>query len=58
MKEFKAKLCGTQGSCCPDVECNGTEVTIGEEGNTVRLTKAEWNLLVQKIRSGELSDIE
>lgn len=58
MKEFTVKLCGQQGSCCPDVEFNGTEVRIGEDANTVRLTTAEWNILVEKIKSGELTTVE
>lgn len=58
MKEFKVKLCGQQGSCCPDVEFDGASVRIGEASNVVRLTKQEWNLLVEKIRSGELSEVE
>lgn len=58
MKEFKVKLCGSGcGSGCPDVEFTGTAVRIGEDENSVRLTPAEWNLLVEKIRAGELDTI-
>lgn len=59
MKEFKVKLCGSGcGSGCPDVEFDGNEVRIGEDENTVRLNKAEWNLLVEKIAGGELGKVE
>ncbi len=49
---MKVYIC--EKSCCPAVETAGDEVLIGEGTNTVRLNKNEWNLLVQKIRSGEL----
>ena len=59
MKEFKVKLCGSGcGSGCPDVIFNGQNVVIGEDDNTVRLTTAEWNVLVEKIRAGELNKAE
>jgi hypothetical protein len=44
-------------SCCPAVEVVGNEVLIGEDANTVRLKKNEWNKLVEKIQSGELHSI-
>lgn len=44
-------------SCCPAVETVGDDVLIGEASNIVRLKKNEWNRLVEKIRSGELSTI-
>lgn len=44
-------------SCCPAVEFVGDEVLIGEAANTVKLKKNEWNRLVEKIKSGELSSI-
>lgn len=58
MKEFKVKLCGCGTSGCPDVAFDGREVRIGEEANVVRLTTAEWNLLVAKIQAGELTTID
>lgn len=59
MKEFKVKLCGSGcGSGCPDVVFNGQDVLIGEDENTVRLTKGEWNVLVDKIKAGELDRAE
>ncbi|MGQ9468780.1 MAG: hypothetical protein ACUVTD_03000 [Nitrososphaerales archaeon] len=53
---MKVYLCG---SCeaCPVVEVKGEEVTIGEGTNIVRLKKEEWNILVAKVRSGELSTL-
>lgn len=43
--------------CCPAVETVGDEVLIGEATNIVRLKKDEWNMLVEKIQSGELHSI-
>ncbi|MBI4365643.1 MAG: hypothetical protein HY543_02375 [Deltaproteobacteria bacterium] len=58
MKEFTVKLCGSGcGSGCPDVAFNGSDVVIGEDTNIVRLTTGEWNLLVEKIKAGELKEI-
>jgi hypothetical protein len=42
---------------CPLVEIDEQEVRIGEAGNLVRLTPAEWNVLVQAIKAGELSEL-
>jgi len=42
---------------CPLVEIDDQEVRIGEEGNLVKLTPAEWNVLVQAIRAGELTEL-
>ena len=39
---------------CPSVEIDEHEVRIGEEGNLVKLTPAEWNVLVRAIKAGEL----
>lgn len=49
--------CGVCGAC-PAVEIAANEVTIGEDANTVRLTHAQWNDLVARIRSGELPTVE
>jgi hypothetical protein len=32
-------------------------VHIGEVGNLVKLTPAEWNVLVQAIKTGELAEL-
>lgn len=42
---------------CPMVEIDDQEVRIGEAGNVVRLTPAEWNVLVQAIKTGELNEL-
>lgn len=49
----KVSLC-KDCHCCPVVELAGDTVRIGEEGNLVVLTRAEWNTLVEKIKTGEL----
>ena len=49
---MKVYIC--EKSCCPAVETVGDDVLIGEDTNTVRLKKNEWNKLVEKIHSGEL----
>ena len=49
----KIKLChGSSG--CPSVEIGSIEVRIGENDNMCVLKKKEWNLLVKKIKAGEL----
>ena len=42
---------------CPSVEIDEQEVSIGEEGNLVKLTPAEWNVLVRAIKAGELKEL-
>ncbi len=49
-------LCGS-GGCCPMVVVEQDSVQIGEEGNLCVLKKEEWNALVDKILSGELSKL-
>ncbi len=39
---------------CPTVEISNDGVIIGENKNTVKLTHAEWNDLIARIRRGEL----
>jgi hypothetical protein len=48
------RVCGA----CPVVEISTEGVTIGEDDNTVRLTHAQWNDLVSRIRKGELPSVE
>ncbi len=51
-------LCGS-GSCgCPAVEVTQNGVTIGEKDNMVKLTPEQWNLLLDKVKSGELTPIK
>ena len=42
---------------CPEVVVEGDTVRIGEDENTVVLKKAEWNVLVDAIRSGQLGPV-
>ncbi|MBN2330596.1 MAG: hypothetical protein JXC85_02170 [Candidatus Aenigmarchaeota archaeon] len=46
-------LC-SRNSCCPVVDIGESGVRIGEEGNSVALDRTEWDMLVKKIRSGEI----
>jgi hypothetical protein len=39
------------------VEITEDDVRIGEEGNLVKLSPAEWNVLVQAIKAGELTEL-
>jgi hypothetical protein len=57
MENRKVTLCPAGCGACPDVEIVGEEVRIGETGNLAVLRKYEWNLLVELIRSGQLSKI-
>ena len=53
MDPIRVTLCG---DCehCPEVEISDAGVRIGEAGNEVRLTLAQWKDLVEKIRAGDL----
>ncbi|MBI2329636.1 MAG: hypothetical protein HYU85_08430 [Chloroflexi bacterium] len=51
-------LCGAGQCGCPAVEITQNGVTIGEGDKVVKLTSEQWNLLVDKIRSGELTSLE
>jgi hypothetical protein len=42
---------------CPEVALVGDEVQIGEVGNLVVLKTAEWNVLVDAIKSGQPSKV-
>jgi hypothetical protein len=44
-------LCPACGRC-PAVEIGDNEVRIGEGGNLVTLSHAEWNMLVRAIKTG------
>jgi len=44
-------------TACPEVEITDQGVTIGEDGNSVRLSHAEWNELVRLVKSGELCEV-
>jgi hypothetical protein len=45
-------------SQCPVVEIDEHEIRIGEGRNRVRLSPAEWNILVQSIKLGELDEVK
>jgi len=57
MEKIKASLCPAC-SACPEVVINGDGVTIGEAENTVKLSHAEWNQLVELVRSGKLPSVK
>jgi len=50
-------LCPLGCGACPEVEFAGEQVRIGEAGNLAVLTKDEWNVLVDLVRTGELSKV-
>jgi hypothetical protein len=52
----KISLCPACDAC-PSVEIDEHEVRIGEAGNLVKLTPAEWNALVRAVRAGELTEV-
>ena len=56
MEPKKFSLCPLCGAC-PEVVITDEGVTIGEDANTVRLSHAEWNELVQLIKTGELQSV-
>jgi hypothetical protein len=54
--DLRVSLC-PNCDACPEVVVADDAVTIGEEGNQVRLTREEWNVLVAAIESGEIGSI-
>jgi formylmethanofuran dehydrogenase subunit B len=56
MEAIKITLCPACGGC-PAVEITDEGVTIGEAENIAKLTHAEWNDLVARVRSGELREV-
>ena len=56
MENAKLSLCPACDAC-PSVEILGDEVRIGEFENTAILKKEEWNMLVELIRSGKLTQL-
>ena len=56
MEGIKVTLCPAC-SGCPAVKITADGVTIGEDENTVKLTHAEWNDLVARVRRGELREV-
>jgi hypothetical protein len=56
MKTVKMSLCPAC-TACPEVEIVGDEIRIGETGNVAVLKKDEWNILVELVLSGQLSEV-
>jgi len=56
MEPIKITLCPACTGC-PEVKITDGGVTIGEKGNTVKLTHAEWNDLVARVLRGELREV-
>lgn len=56
MDVIKVTLCPACGAC-PAVEITDEGVTIGEGENIVKLTHAQWNDLVARVRSSELREL-
>jgi hypothetical protein len=56
MEKVKVSLCPMCDQC-PEVEITGDEVRVGEAGNLAVLKKDEWNVLVDLIKSGQLSKL-
>ena len=56
MDNLKMSLCPNCGEC-PEVEVAGDEVRIGEAGNLAVLKRDEWNVLVDLIKSGQLTKL-
>ena len=44
-------------SACPQIEIAADEVRIGEGNNLVRLSHAEWNVLVRAVTTGQLREV-
>lgn len=56
MADLTVSLCPACDAC-PEVEISGDHVRIGEADNRVVLKKEEWNVLVELIRSGQLTQL-
>jgi len=57
MEPITFSLC-PECDACPEVAIDTAGVRIGEAGNIVQLSHAEWNQLVALVRSGRLPAIE
>ena len=53
---LKVTLCGKKG-CCPTVEVTDKGAEIGEGSEKAKLSKDEWNSLVDEIEQGSLEKI-
>jgi hypothetical protein len=54
--ELRYSLCPACTNC-PEVVIGHDGVTIGENHNLVRLSAAEWNILVEGVKSGTLGTV-
>jgi hypothetical protein len=57
MEPKKFSLCPLCTACPEVVITNEGVITIGEDANTVRLSRDEWNELVRLIKQGELHEM-
>jgi len=53
----KFSLCPLCGACPEVVITDEGVITIGEDANTVRLSRDAWNELVRLIKQGDLHEI-
>jgi hypothetical protein len=44
-------------TACPEIVMEGDTIRIGEDKNVVVLKKAEWNVLVDVIKSGRVGRV-
>jgi hypothetical protein len=56
MEKIVVSLC-PGCTACPEVVIDGDTIRIGEDENIVVLKKAEWNVLVGAIQSGQLGRV-
>jgi len=56
MEKYAVSLCPAC-TACREVVVEGDEIRIGEADNTTVLKKAEWNVLVDLIQSGQLGKL-
>ena len=56
MERIAVSLCPAC-TACPEVVIEGDTIRIGENENTAVLQKAEWNVLVDAIKSGQLGRV-
>jgi hypothetical protein len=57
MEPKKSSLCPLCTACSEVVITDEGVITIGEDANTVRLSRDAWNKLIRLIKQGELHEI-
>ena len=55
--EVQYSLC-PNCDACPEVVVSSDSILIGEEGNQVRLSPGEWNVLVAAVKEGKLGTVD